>query len=271
MSEPTKELEVVECNPLEVRTKRLNEVIPGASSFYVIGDIAIVSYKGKEDPRSVGEAIIRLVPRVRSVFLKRRVVGELRLGELIPIAGEGKTTTSFVEGRISFFVDVSKVYVNPSLAIERMKVSERVDRGDLVLDAFTGYGAFALHMAKRGAYVVAGDLNLDGLIMAIKSIRLNGNKFTVDLVHYDANFLPFRDAVFKLVIGDNPSMIDRFIGELCRVTRGTLLVYRLGPPQEGWERVNEYSKDLIIAKREIRCHQEDSDHSSPQFPHQIPI
>lgn len=121
-----------------------------------------------------------------------------------------------------------------------------------MLDAFTGYGALALQLARKLGYIVAGDLNLDGLMMASKSAKLNSSKLVLDLVHFDAHNLPFRDKAFDLAIGDNPTMIDEFVDELCRVSSSVIL-YKLGRIQEGWEKVNDYSKDLVIMKRVLRC------------------
>ncbi|MCH1771743.1 MULTISPECIES: class I SAM-dependent methyltransferase family protein [Metallosphaera] len=252
VSEVSEGLEVVECNPpLRRETPRLNEIVPGISSFYIVGDIMVISPKRELTQKEI-ERIMGTYNRVKAIYLRRKVTGELRVNELVHLAGEKRTTTTFNEGGLKYFVDLAKVYVNPSLATERLKIVDSIPQGSRVLDAFTGYGALALQLARKLGYVVAGDLNLDGLMMASKSAKLNSSKLVLDLVHFDAHNLPFRDKAFDLAIGDNPTMIDEFVDELCRVSRSVIL-YKLGRIQEGWEKVNDYSKDLVIMKRVLRC------------------
>ncbi|AEB95457.1 MULTISPECIES: methyltransferase [Metallosphaera] len=242
--------ELVECNPLpKERTPRLNELIPGLSSFYKVGDILIIS--PKREIRGEELDLILKTYRAKSLFIRKKVKGEFRVNELIHVAGENRTTTIFSESGIKYFVDVSKVYVNPSMATERLRIVNEIDRGK-VLDVFTGYGALAIPLSKKLGYAVAGDINLDGLLMALKSVHLNSSKILLDLVQYDGKYLPFRDKAFDLAVGDNPTAIDDFVNEICRVSLKAV-IYKLGKLDAGWERVNDYSKDLFIMKRFLRC------------------
>ncbi|WP_252896749.1 hypothetical protein [Metallosphaera hakonensis] len=137
--EDVKGLEVVECLPKKRDvTPRLNEIVNGISSFYIIGDIMVLSPKN-ELPRETLQKILDMY-KVRSIYVKKRVSGELRVSELIHLAGEKRTTTTFSENGIKYFVNISKVYVNPSMATERIKMAEVIPPGSIVLDAFTGYG-----------------------------------------------------------------------------------------------------------------------------------
>lgn len=254
VSEVREGQEVVECNPPVKRgTPKLNEIVPGVSSFYLVGDIMIISPRRELTQEEIGR-IMRTYSKVRAIYLRKKVKGELRVNELVHVAGEKRTTTTFNEGGLKYFVDIAKVYVNPSMATERLRVVESVPSSSRVLDAFTGYGALALQLARKLGYVVAGDLNLDGLLMASLSAKMNSSKLVLDLVHFDAQYLPFREKAFDLAIGDNPTMIDRFVEELCRVSRSVIL-YKLGRIQDGWEKVNDYSKDLVIMKRVLRCNE----------------
>jgi tRNA wybutosine-synthesizing protein 2 len=129
-----------------------------------------------------------------------------------------------------------------------------------LLDAFTGYGPIAITVAKRGCYVVAGDLNLDGLYMAQKSARLNKVQH-LDLVQYDAHHLPFRDKAFDITIADNPTKGHEFKDEICRVSSRAVFYELARSEKEAeekigktrWLRVNEYSKDLFVFKGLIAC------------------
>jgi tRNA wybutosine-synthesizing protein 2 len=255
--------EVVECNPpRKIKTPKLRDLIGNVSSFYIIGDIAIVSPKSNVDINKLSESIMKINKRVKSVFLKRRVSGEFRINELIHIGGIFKTSTIYKENGILFYVDIAKVYINPSMGSERKKISKELSNYRIVLDAFTGYGAIALNVAKENyCYIIAGDINTDGLLMLKKSINMNKNKIKgfIDIINYDAHYLPFREKVFDIAIGDNPTMIREFIKELCRVSK-QVIIYILESSdnirnfgESNWIKVNEYSKNLFIFKGKIAC------------------
>ncbi|MGC9105304.1 MAG: methyltransferase domain-containing protein [Thermoprotei archaeon] len=252
-----------ECNPpLRKAGRRLSDLLPGVRSFVLIGDIALVSPKVEVDKQELYRAIKEIEPRVRAVYIRRKVSGELRINELEFVGGKPITTTTYKENGLLFYVDISKVYVNVTLASERAKLAREVceERPRTVLDVFTGYGPIAVHLAKKGCYVVAGDLNLDGLFMLLRSLELN-KLSSVDVLQYDAHYLPFRDKAFDVAISDNPTVGREFKPEVCRVAKKTVF-YQLAKSVEEvsellgkakWSRVNEYSKDLFVFKGTIAC------------------
>ncbi|AWR96549.1 methyltransferase [Acidianus sulfidivorans JP7] len=243
------------------KTPKLRDLVKGVRSFYVIGNIAVVSPRTEVDKEKLAKAIMSISPKVKAVYIKKRVSGEFRLNELELIGGDNITETIFKENNLRFFVDITKVYVNPSLGSERLNIRNEISKNEIVLDAFTAYGGIALNASIIADYVVAGDLNIDGLYMLRKSIELN-KKYVklIDIIQYDAMYLPFRDKSFDKVYGDNPTMIRNFIQELCRVTKQTLIIYILDAKNNltninsaRWVKINEYSKNLFIFKGYIRC------------------
>jgi len=264
------ELEVVECRPRSrPKTPKLRELVPGVSGFLIIGDIALVTPKVPVDLAKLASSIMRSNPRVKAVFLRTKVEGDLRLNSVKHIGGEMRTKTLIKEGGMSFLVDLAKVYVNPTLAGEREKTS-REAQGRRILDAFSGYGPLGLRIAKRGKYVVLGDLNLDGLLMGRENAELN-KVISVDLVNYDAHYLPFRDRAFDLTIADHPTMVWEFKWELCRVSK-EVVFYVLAKGEEeaslklwpaSWEEINEYSKHLRVFKGRVRCDQVNLNSQAP--------
>lgn len=246
---------------MELNTPKLRDIIKGVRSFYVIGDIAIVNPKVQVDKEKLAKAIITISPRVKAVYIRRRVTGNFRINELEFAGGEQITSTIFKENGLRFYVDITKVYVNPSLGAERFNIRKEINENEIILDAFTGYGGIALNAGTIAKYVIAGDLNIDGLYMLKKSVELN-RKFVkcIDIVQYDGLYLPFRERSFDKVYADNPTMIRNFITELCRVTKYNLVIYILEKESnlndiksQRWIKVNDYSKDLFIFKGYIRC------------------
>lgn len=256
-----KSIEVVECNPQpKSKTPRLHDIVDNASSYYVIGDIALVNVKNQKiDFKQLSAAILSINKNVKSVFLRKKVKGELRINDIEFLGGEYKTKTIYKENGLKFVVDISKVYVNPSLANERLNIRKEVNHNGKILDAFAGYGAISLNLAKKDIYIIAGDLNIDGLLLLKESLQIN-KIYNIDIINYDARFLPFRDKAFSRVYGDNPTMIKDFIQELCRVTKEILEIYILSNENEltrlnafKWIKINDYSKNLFIFKGYIRC------------------
>ncbi|QXJ28164.1 tRNA (guanine(37)-N(1))-methyltransferase [Saccharolobus shibatae B12] len=246
-----------------MKTERLNAYFPGVRSYYIIGEIAIVTPKRVNvDYNLVAQKIMQAHPKIKAVYLKKKVKGELRTNELEFLSGERISSTIYKENGVLFYVDIVTVYVNPSLSGDRLKNVELVEEGSTILDAFTGYGAIALNIAhKKKAYVVAGDVNIDGLYLLKKSLSLNKIKGMIDIVQYDAHYLPFRDKVFKLSFGDNPTLIIDFKEELCRVSENVVFYIlceskdkansSLGKTE--WVKINDYSKNLFIFKGVVRC------------------
>ncbi|EZQ02070.1 methyltransferase [Candidatus Acidianus copahuensis] len=230
----------------------------GVSSFYVIGEIALVSPKIEVNKDELAKAVMKINPRVKAVYIRKKVTGNLRVNELEHIGGETITKTKFKENGITFVVDISKVYVNPSLSGEHLRVKDEIKEGEIVLDAFTGYGGIALHASVKALFVVAGDLNLAGLYLLKETISLNRRLGLVDIVNYDAHYLPFREKAFDRVYGDNPTTIREFLVELCRVTRKELIIYILDREDNlrdiiNAKAINEFSKGLYIFKGIFAC------------------
>ncbi|BBG28112.1 class I SAM-dependent methyltransferase [Sulfuracidifex tepidarius] len=256
-----------ECNPPpRSKVKKLNQIVPGLRSYYIVGEIALITDQGDEkDYSQAASYILDVYKKVRSVYLRKKVTGPLRINQVRLIAGKDDPVTEYKENGLRFIVDVTKVYVNPTMANERIKVSENL-KSNLVLDAFAGYGPFSLHLARKGIAVVAGDLNLDGLYMLKLNAELNKLRGWIDIVQYDASYLPFRDSSFETVIADNPTIVENFKKELCRVGK-MVIFYTLSESEQeasrkifktSWVRVNDYAKNLYIFKGVVRCDNENS-------------
>ena len=146
------------------------------SSFDVVGDVAIV--KIPEDlahlKNNIGEAIFKTVG-VRLVMMDSGVKGELRIRELERIAGSGDTETIHKEFGVRMLTDPSKVYFNPRLATERMRIASLVKDNETVIDMFAGVAPFPLMISKHtGAKeIYAIDLNEDAERFMKENIRMN--------------------------------------------------------------------------------------------------
>lgn len=217
------------------RPKSLSEAVPGISGYMVVGSIAIINYKSevpREDYVRAARILLKEQPRIRAVYLKLGTHGPYRLPRLELLAGEPVTETVHREYGLEFLVDVSKVYVNPRLSYEHRRVAEITRDGELVLDMFTGYAPFPIHIASlRRARVLGVDINPYAIAYALGSLERNRKKLLgeVNLMLGDSGKLDaLLKPVFNRIIMNNPKESLRYVSIACRLIagRGVIHVYK---------------------------------------------
>jgi tRNA G37 N-methylase Trm5 len=231
------------------RPGRLGEEFPGVSSYYIVGEAAIINERPGVPREVLVEAARRILeahPRVRGVYLKKGVEGEYRVANLELLAGERVGVTVYREYGLEFLVDVERVYVNPSLASEHRRVAEQARDGEVVLDMFSGYGAFAIHIAHlHDSTVVSVDVNPHASRLAVENVAHNRRRLRgrVAVLHADARWLPgILAPVFDRIIMNHPTASTGFTGEACRLAaeRAWVHFYILaGSSEEAWRRARE--------------------------------
>lgn len=155
--------------------ENLKDQLP--TSFDMIGDVGIIRLTDDLVPhaKEVGAALRQIYPRLRTVALDRGVKGEFRVRELEVVAGVDELETTHQEYGIRLKVDPSKVYFNPRLANERMRIASEVQPGEVVVDMFAGVGPFAIMIAKssKAEAVFAIDINPDAIWYMMQNIHSN--------------------------------------------------------------------------------------------------
>lgn len=194
------------------------------SSFDVIGDVAIVRLEDDLLPlaEKVGGALMTVFPRLRTVALDRGVKGELRVRDLVVVAGEERTETLHTEYGVRLAIDPARVYFNPRLSNERRRIASLVRDGETVVDMFAGVGPFSIMIAKyaKPGIVYAMDLNHDAVEYMRTNVELNkvsnvlpiegdsrqlvfdvpcADRIIMNLPHSARDF--FHDALTRLKIG----------------------------------------------------------------------
>ena len=165
-----------------------------------LGDLALLDEADDERAREAADAMVESDLPVRAVLNRAsKVKGETRVREWEVLAGEvtGESTTDSEtasrtwsetvhrEYGCEFLVDVARVYFSPRLATERHRVVEQVVEGEHAFDMFAGVGPFAVPMAKRGAEVVATDVNEVAIEYLRENARRNGVEERVTAIHGD--------------------------------------------------------------------------------------
>ena len=149
-----------------------------------LGDLVLLYEEDEERARAAADAILAADLPAKTVLRRAsKVKGETRVREWDVLAGgrpaDGETESSRCTETIhreygcEFALDVTEVYFSPRLATERHRVVEQVEAGEHAFDMFAGVGPFAVPMAKRGAEVVATDVNPVAIEYLVENARRN--------------------------------------------------------------------------------------------------
>ena len=170
------------------------------SSFDMIGDIAIIKIPDSllAKKNIIGEVILESIKNLKTVCLQSSSVsGEYRLRGLEVIAGYEKYVTYYREYGCKFLVNVATSYFSPRLSTERLRISNLVSPGEIVVNMFAGVGTFSVIMAKKHQIKVYNiDSNLDAYILSIINSKINRLKDRVFSIHGDSQEV-LRSDIFK--------------------------------------------------------------------------
>jgi tRNA (guanine37-N1)-methyltransferase len=166
------------------------------SSFDMIGDIAIIKIPDSllTKKNVIGEVILESIKNLKTVFLQKSSV-----------AGEEKYVTYYREYGCKFLVNVATTYFSPRLSTERLRISNLVSPGEIVVNMFAGVGTFSVIMAKKHQIKVYNiDSNLDAYILSIMNSRINRLKDRIFSIHGDSqNILSsnsFKDRIDRVLL-----------------------------------------------------------------------
>ncbi len=160
------------------------------SSYDIVGDIVVVKIPDSLEPyrKPLGESLLKLHKNVNVVLEDRGVEGDFRVRDVVHLAGEHRTSTVYKEHGSEFAIDLTKAYFSPRLATERMRVVEKVQPGERILDMFAGVGPFSVLIARNVDVdkIYAVDMNPDAVELLRKNIRKNSVGKKVEAIEADA-------------------------------------------------------------------------------------
>ncbi len=226
------------CNELfeeyKFKSKKLNAIIEGISSYLIIGKIAIINYKGNlEILRKAASEIARINPNIESVYAKIDTEGEFRVPKLILLYGKDNTLTLYKENGLIFYVDIKKVYFNPRLGGEHNRIADMVKDGEFVLDMFTGVGGFALNIAKkRISRVIGVDLNPYAISLASMNAKINKKTLKGETFFIRSDSMNLDNIIktkFDRIIMNHPTGSLSFLRAACNLIKnqGNIHLYTL--------------------------------------------
>ncbi len=127
--------------------------IKGApKSFDQVGCIAIIEIPEelKRHEKVIGNTVLELHKNIKTVFKKASPrSGQYRLRKLKLIAGANKSITEHKESGCRFLVNVRTCYFSPREGTERMRIAEKVRKGERVMIFFAGMGPSPIIISKK--------------------------------------------------------------------------------------------------------------------------
>lgn len=124
-----------------------------------LGRVVLLDEDDPERATEIATAVMDSDLPVETVLNRAsKVKGDFRVRDWDVLVGDG-TEALHREYGCEFALDLAAVYFSPRLATERHRVVEQVQPAERVVDMFAGVGPFAIPIAKRGAKVVAADIN----------------------------------------------------------------------------------------------------------------
>ncbi|XP_034051246.1 tRNA (guanine(37)-N1)-methyltransferase [Thalassophryne amazonica] len=146
------------------------------SGFSRVGHIAHMNLREHQLPYKnlIGQVIMDKNPGISCVVNKTDIIDSTyRNFKMEVLAGEENMVSKVKENGMTYEFDFSRVYWNPRLSTEHQRVVQLLKRGDTVMDVFAGVGPFTIPAARKGAKVMANDLNPESYRWLQHNCKLN--------------------------------------------------------------------------------------------------
>ena len=147
-------------------------------SYDIVGDIAIIRVPEtlKHHFKLIAKTVMNTHREVESVWRQSSsVAGDYRLRQLEFIFGKPTAKTRYKEHGCVYKLDLKKVYFSPRLSYERLRIARLVQRGEVVLNMFSGVGCYSIAIAKHSEpnKIYSIDINPFAFKYLQENIRLN--------------------------------------------------------------------------------------------------
>ncbi len=170
----------------------------------IIGDIAVIRVPFDMDPEELiplAEKIIKELPYVKSVWAGLPgVEGPYRLRKYVHLAGEKRSETIYKEHGCLFKVDITKVYVSPTLNYEHKRIAQQVKPGEIVVNMFAGAGFFSIIAAKYSKPKIVHSIDINPYAHKYMVINIKLNKV---------------EDIVKPYLGDAAKIVERQLVNTC--------------------------------------------------------
>ena len=229
-----------------------------------LGDVVLVDEDDPERAARIAAAVMESALPVETVLNRAsKVTGEFRTREWDLLAGDG-TETVHREYGCEFALDIADVYFSPRLATERHRVTEQVEAGERLVDMFAGVGPFAIPAAKRGAEIVAVDLNPVAVDYLRENARRNDVAERVTAIEGDVRTVAaeYEGWADRLVM-NLPHSADEFLDAAVRLASDDCLLHYYdiqhesgpyGPGERAIRAAAEEHEVTVEARQSVRSY-----------------
>ncbi|MEM3791666.1 MAG: class I SAM-dependent methyltransferase family protein [Candidatus Micrarchaeaceae archaeon] len=217
--EPLKGYEIVKMKGEGKIKKDFNEILHeemkgkerhiDSKSFDIVGDIAIIDVD-KKYSKSFAKALMRSNKRIATVVRKAGPVkGIYRKRDFEYVYGKRKYETIYAENGCRFVVNLRKFFFSPRFAFERSRVAAQIKKRENVVVMFAGAGFFPIEIAKKGANVLAIEINKEACKYMEKNAAIN--KVSIEIWKCDAKEVEKRKSWADRIIMPHPKGAYEFI------------------------------------------------------------
>ncbi len=198
----------------------------------IIGDIAVIRKPFDVELKylvPLAKALLKRLPYVKSVWASVSAVeGEYRLRKYVHLAGERRSETIYREHGCLFKVDITKVYISPTLNYEHLRVAKQVRPGEFIINMFAGAGLFSVIIAKlsRPSKVVSIDINPYAYGLMKENIKLNKVGDVVEPILGDAKDIVLNfESIADRVLMPLPELAYRYFPYAVKALKDSGIVH----------------------------------------------
>ncbi len=220
------------------RKKQLPDNTP--SSWKVIGDIILIrlTEMDVDEKEKIAKELLDLHSNCHTVMDYRGSKGKIRKPIIEEMFGKCETETIHKEHGYKFKLDLSKVMFSKGNEKERVRMEERVKKGEKVFDMFAGIGYFSIPIAIGGGKVYAAEINPT----AYKYLEENTELNNVDIMTYNRDCREISIEADRIIMGHFNSFNYLDHGFSCIKKGGTIHLHCLGKPNEKNEKLENIKK-----------------------------
>lgn len=185
-------------------------------SFDVVGSIAIIQLKNEKQKKGMKKFALRLLKKqknIKSVFIKKKIKGRLRVPSLKWLAGEKETVTIHKESGCLFKLDIARCYFSPRLGTDRLEIAKKVKKNERVLVMFSGIAPYPIVIAKhsKAKEIYAIELSKEANNYAKENIKLNKID-NIKLIQGDVKkIVPKLNKKFDRIVMARPQLKEDFL------------------------------------------------------------
>ena len=168
-------------------SKEERKILP--RSYNILGDILIIKLDRSllKKKKKIGNAILNILPYVRSVVVEKSISGITRKPKREVIAGSKSTKTIHTEHGCKYFLDVKEMMWSKGNKSEKQRLVKEVKQGEVIVDMFAGLGFFTILLAKtKIKKIYAIDINHKAIEYLEKNIWLNNVEDKVEPILGDS-------------------------------------------------------------------------------------